>query len=67
MPPGRSAAPGGRHHLVRLGHVEQDTVEVAFVDPLGHVADLDPVRGIRAQSAAATLALARSAKSSRSS
>ena len=37
-----------------------------LVDARGHVADLDPVRGVRAEGAG-TLALARSAKSSRSS
>ena len=34
---------------MRLGHVQQDPVQVALVNPLGHVADLDGVVGVGAE------------------
>ncbi len=39
----------GLDHFVGLRHVEQDPVEVGFVDALGHVADLDAVGRIGPQ------------------
>ncbi len=66
MPPEPQCHLGVRHDPPRLGQVEHDPVEVPLVDPLVDVAHLDPVASVVTDQAA-TLVLARSAKSSRSS
>ena len=39
----------GGDHLVGLGHIEEDAVQVPLIDALGHVPDLHPIGRIGAQ------------------